>query len=235
MTLLEVRDLAAGYETGQVLFGVDVTVERDEVVSLLGRNGAGKTTTIRAIVGADTPHVQGGSITFDGHDLRATRSHRIPKLGLTLVPEGRRCFENMTVEENLRLAANHVTDPLAVDLILDQFPELAAMRDRPSKNMSGGEKQMLAIARSLVANPRMMLLDEPCEGLAPYIVRRIESIIEEISQERDVTVLLVEQNVAVALAVADRHYILDEGRIVDAVSTERLREDETLRQEYLGV
>lgn len=235
MTLLEVHDLVAGYETGRVLFGVDLTVERDEVVSLLGRNGAGKTTTIRAIVGADTPRVQGGSITFDGHDLRAERSHRIPKLGLTLVPEGRRCFENITVEENLRLAANHVNDPLAVESVLDQFPELASMRDRPSKDMSGGEKQMLAIARSLVANPRMILLDEPCEGLAPYIVRRIESIIEEINQKRDVTVLLVEQNVAVALAVADRHYILDEGRVIDVVSTDRLREDATLRQEYLGV
>ncbi|MCU4800802.1 amino acid/amide ABC transporter ATP-binding protein 2, HAAT family [Halomicrobium zhouii] len=235
MTLLEIDGVEAGYETGQVLFGVDIDVERDEVVSLLGRNGAGKTTTMRAVVGADVPNVRSGSITFDGHDLLATPNYQIPRLGLTIVPEGRRCFEDLTIEENIRLGANHVDDPLPMASVFDQFPELDEMRDRPARNLSGGEKQMLAIARSLVANPQMILLDEPCEGLAPYIVRRIESIIEEISQERNVTVLLVEQNVAVALAVADRHYILDEGRIVEVVSTERLREDETLRQEYLGV
>ncbi|MFC7203068.1 ABC transporter ATP-binding protein [Haloferax namakaokahaiae] len=235
MTLLEVDGLEAGYDTGQVLFGVDLAIERDEVVSLLGRNGAGKTTTMNAIVGADLPHVRGGSITFDGTDLRKKQSYQIPKLGLTLVPESRRCFDDLTVEENIRLAANHVDDPLDIETVFEQFPELAKMRTRLSKNMSGGEKQMLAIARSLVANPKMILLDEPCEGLAPYIVRRIESIIQEISQKQNVTVLLVEQNVAVAMAVADRHYILDEGHIVDEVTTERLRTDEELRQEYLGV
>jgi len=235
MTLLDVEGLEAGYETGRVLFGVDLSVERDEVVSLLGRNGAGKTTTMRAIVGADVPHVESGSITFDGHDLLASRSYQIPKLGLTIVPEGRRCFDDLTVEENVRLAANHVDDPLPMASVFEQFPELDDMRDRAARNMSGGEKQMLAIARALVADPQMILLDEPCEGLAPYIVRRIESIVQEINEERDVTVLLVEQNVAVAMAVADRHYILDEGRIVHEVTTERLREDEDLRQEYLGV
>ena len=235
MALLELRDLDAGYETGQVLFGVDLSVERDEVVSLLGRNGAGKTTTMHAIVGATVPHVRSGSITFDGHDLLSKRKHEIPPLGLSLVPEDRRCFRELTVLENLRLAANHAPDPLDVESVLERFPELEEMRDRPSRNMSGGEQQMLAIARSLVANPRMILLDEPCEGLAPYIVRRIEGIIQEISEQRDVTVLLVEQNVAVALAVADRHYILDEGRIVEEVTTERLRADDELRQRYLGV
>jgi len=235
MSLLELADVEAGYETGQVLFGLDLAVESDEVVSLLGRNGAGKTTTMRSIVGADVPVVSGGSITFDGNDLLDARSYEIPKFGLTLVPEGRRCFDALTVAENVRLAANHASDPLPTESVFEQFPELARMRDRPVRNLSGGEEQMLAIARSLVANPKMMLLDEPCEGLAPYIVRRIESLIEEINEERGVTVLLVEQNVAVAMAVADRHYILDEGRIVDEVTTERLREDETVRQEYLGV
>ncbi|WP_311172093.1 ABC transporter ATP-binding protein [Halobellus ordinarius] len=235
MSLLEISDLEAGYETGQVLFGVDLAVEENEVVSLLGRNGAGKTTTMHAIVGADVPRVLGGSMTFDGQDLRARRNYEISGLGLSLVPEGRRCFRDLTVEENLRLAANHATDPLSVEEMLDQFPELEEMRDRPSKNMSGGEQQMLAIARSLVTNPELILLDEPCEGLAPYIVRRIESIIEDINAERDVSVLLVEQNVAVAMAVAERHYILDEGEIVTEVSTAELREDEALRQEYLGV
>jgi branched-chain amino acid transport system ATP-binding protein len=235
VTLLEIQELEAGYETGQVLFGIDLAVQENEVVSLLGRNGAGKTTTMHAIVGADEPTVHGGTISFDGEDLRSERSYRISARGLSLVPEGRRCFRELTTMENLRLAANNAADPLDVDATLDRFPELEEMRDRPAKNMSGGEQQMLAIVRSLVTNPRIMLLDEPCEGLAPYIVRRIESIIEEINAERDVTVLLVEQNVAVALAVADRHYILDEGHITAEVTTETLREDEALRQEYLGV
>ncbi|MDQ2054533.1 ABC transporter ATP-binding protein [Halobellus sp. H-GB7] len=235
MSLLDVSELEAGYETGQVLFGVDLSVDENEVVSLLGRNGAGKTTTMHALVGADVPRVFGGSMTFNGEDLRAYRNYQISDLGLSLVPEGRRCFRDLTVKENLRLAANHAGDPLPVEEVLDQFPELDDMRDRPSKNMSGGEQQMLAIARSLVTNPKLMLLDEPCEGLAPYIVRRIESIIQEINEKQDVSVLLVEQNVAVAVAVAERHYILDEGEIVEEVSTAQLRADDELRQEYLGV
>jgi branched-chain amino acid transport system ATP-binding protein len=235
MTLLELRELEAGYETGQVLFGVDLTIEENEIVSLLGRNGAGKTTTMRAIVGADEPAVSSGAIVFNGTNLLERNSYEIPELGLGFVPEGRRCFRELTVVENLRLAANHAPNPLDIETVLEQFPELDEMRNRPSKNMSGGEQQMLAIARSLVTNPQMMLLDEPCEGLAPYIVRRIESIIETINADQNVTVLLVEQNVAVALAVADRHYILDEGHVVEEVTTKHLREDETLRQEYLGV
>jgi len=235
MSLLDVHDLDAGYETGQVLFGVDLEVDRDEVVSLLGRNGAGKTTTMRAIVGAAEPTVRGGTIEFDGHDLRDRPSHEIPGLGLSLVPEARRCFPDLTVTENIRLAANHAPDPRDVEEMFDRFPELDDMRGRAARNMSGGEQQMLAIARALVTNPKMILLDEPCEGLAPYIVRRIEDIITEISENEGVTILLVEQNVAVALATADRHYLIDEGRIVDEVTTERLREDADLRQQYLGV
>lgn len=235
MALFEIADLSAGYETGQVLFDVDLAVEEEEVVALLGRNGAGKTTTMNAIMGADVPRILGGSIQFDGEELVGRPSHEISKLGVSLVPEERRTFRELTVQENLRLAHNHASDPHDVEDVLGQFPELAEMRERPARNMSGGEQQMLAIARSLVANPEVMLLDEPCEGLAPFIVRRIESIVEEINEERDVTILLVEQNVAVAMAVADRHYLLDEGRIVDEVDTERLREDEDLRQRYLGV
>ncbi|WP_227355798.1 ABC transporter ATP-binding protein [Haladaptatus salinisoli] len=235
MTLLELRNLTAGYETGQILFGIDLVVEEDEIVSLLGRNGAGKTTTMRSIVGADEPNVSGGSILFDGQNLLERRNYEISKLGLSFVPEGRRCFRELTVIENLELAANYASNPLPLEPVLEQFPELNKMENRQAKNMSGGEQQMLAIARSLVTNPRMMLLDEPCEGLAPYIVRRIESIIENINAEQGITVLLVEQNVAVALAVADRHYILDEGRIVEEVTSERLHEDDTLRQRYLSI
>ncbi len=218
-----------------MLFDVDLEVAEEEVVALLGRNGAGKTTTMNAIMGADVPHVRGGSITFRGEELLGRPSHKISKLGISLVPEARRTFRELTVHENLRLAHNHASEPLDIEEVLGQFPELDEMRDRAARNLSGGEQQMLAIARGLVTNPTLMLLDEPCEGLAPFIVRRIESIVEDINRDRDVTILMVEQNVAVAMAVADRHYILDEGRIVEEVTTERLREDEALRQRYLGV
>jgi len=235
VALFSITDLDAGYETGQVLFDVTLEVADDEVVTLLGRNGAGKTTTMNAIMGADVPRVIDGSIVFRDQDLLTRPSYERSKLGISLVPEGRRTFGELTVVENLQLARNHAEDPLDVEEILSLFTELRDMQERPAKNMSGGEQQMLAIARSLITNPELMLLDEPCEGLAPYIVRRIESLIEEINAERDVSILLVEQNVAVALAVADRHYILEEGSIVDDVTTERLRDDEELRNQYLGV
>jgi branched-chain amino acid transport system ATP-binding protein len=235
VTLLSVSDLEAGYETGQVLFGVDLSVETGELVSLLGRNGAGKTTTLRAIAGGSVPTVLGGAITLDGEDLVDQPSHTIAQSGLSLVPEDRRCFPRLSVTENVRLAINHASDPMDLESVLGFFPELADMREKHARNMSGGEQQMLAIARALAASPRLMLLDEPFEGLAPYIVRRIEDIIAEINDERDIAVLLVEQNVAAALAVADRHYVLDEGQIVEEVATERLRSDEQLRQTYLGV
>ena len=235
MTLLDVENLAAGYETGQVLFGVDLAIEAGELVSLLGRNGAGKTTTLRAIAGGDVPDVLGGEVRLDGESLLGKPPHAIARSGVSFVPEDRRCFPRLSVEENVRLAIDHATDPLDQAAVLNYFPELADMRGKHARNMSGGEQQMLAIARALATNPRLMLLDEPFEGLAPYIVRRLEDIIADINETGDIAVLLVEQNVAAAIAVADRHYIIDEGRIVETASTERLREDEKLRQRYLGV
>jgi len=235
MSLLEVSGLEAGYETGQVLFGLDLTVESGELVSLLGRNGAGKTTTLRAIAGGDVPDVLGGSIRLAGESLLGLSPHEIARRGVSFVPEDRRCFPRLSVQENIRLAINHAADPLDIETVLEFFPELAEMRGKHARNMSGGEQQMLAIARALAANPRLMLLDEPFEGLAPFIVRRLEDIIADINEESGIAVLIVEQNVAAAVAVADRHYVIDEGRIVETVSTERLREDEELRQRYLGV
>jgi branched-chain amino acid transport system ATP-binding protein len=235
MTLLEVAALEAGYETGQVLYGVDLAVERGHLVSLLGRNGAGKTTTLRAIAGASVPRVLGGEIRFDGESLLGKAPHAIAGRGISFVPEQRRCFPRLSVEENVRLAINHATDPKEMAAVFEFFPELADMRGKHARNMSGGEQQMLAIARSLAANPRLMLLDEPFEGLAPFIVRRLEDIIEDINAQQDIAVLLVEQNVAAAVAVADRHYILDEGRIVETATTDQLREDQEMRQRYLGV
>jgi branched-chain amino acid transport system ATP-binding protein len=233
--LLSVEGLEAGYETGQVLFGVDLAVGDGELVSLLGRNGAGKTTTLRAIAGATVPRVLGGDVRLDGRSLVGQPAYDIAAMGLSFVPEDRRCFPRLSIDENVRVAVNHATDPLSVDEVFDFFPELAAMRGKDARNTSGGEQQMIAIARALAANPRVMLLDEPFEGLAPYIVRRLEDIIDEINTEKGITVLMVEQNVAAAMAVADRHYVLDEGRIVTQVSTDRLRDDEALRRSYLGV
>jgi branched-chain amino acid transport system ATP-binding protein len=233
--LLTVDDLEAGYETGQVLFGVDLSVAEGELVSLLGRNGAGKTTTLRAVAGGEVPTVLGGDVRLDGESIVDSPPYDIAARGLSFVPEERRVFPRLTIEENVRLPVDNAADPLSVEAVFDFFPELDDMRGKQARHTSGGEQQMLAIARALATNPRLMLLDEPFEGLAPFIVRRIEEIITDINAERDVTVLFVEQNVAAALAIADRHYILDEGRIVEEVTGDRLREDAGLRQRYLGV
>lgn len=234
-SVLRVDGLNAGYETGQVLFDVDLDVHEGELVSLLGRNGAGKSTTLRAIMGADQPAVLGGDVRYRGTSITGWASYRRANAGLALVPEKRRCFPRLSVTENVRLAINHAEDPMALDDALALFPELDDMREKHARNLSGGEQQMLAIARALAANPDLMLLDEPFEGLAPYIVRRIEDIIADINETQDITVFFVEQNVAAALAIADRHYVLDEGRIVETVTSDRLREDEEFRQTYLGV
>ena len=233
--ILAVDGLEAGYETGQVLFGVDLSVAEGELVSLLGRNGAGKTTTLRAVAGGEVPTVLGGDVRLDGESIVDSPPYDIAARGLSFVPEERRVFPRLTIEENVRLPVDHAADPLSVEEVFDFFPELDDMRDKQARHTSGGEQQMLAIARALATNPRLMLLDEPFEGLAPFIVRRIEELIADINEERNVTVLFVEQNVAAALAIADRHYILDEGRIVEEVTGDRLREDAGLRQRYLGV
>ena len=233
--LLAVEGLEAGYETGQVLFGVDLAVGDGELVSLLGRNGAGKTTTLRAIAGAEVPRILGGDVSLDGTSLVGLPAYEIAGRGVAFVPEDRRCFPRLSVAENVRVAINHARDPMSLEAVLEYFPELAEMREKDARNTSGGEQQMIAIARALAANPRVMLLDEPFEGLAPYIVRRIEDIIAEINAEQGITVLMVEQNVAAAMAVADRHYVLDEGRIVAQVSTQELKADAELRRTYLGV
>lgn len=234
-SVLHVTGLEAGYETGQVLFDVDLDIRENELVSLLGRNGAGKSTTLRAIMGAEKPAILGGDVRYRGNSMLDWPPYRRAGEGIALVPEKRRCFPRLSVVENVEIAINHSVDPMELDAVLDLFPELDDMRSKYARNTSGGEQQMLAIARALAANPDLMLLDEPFEGLAPYIVRRIEDVIAEINEEKAITVFFVEQNVAAALSVADRHYVLDEGRIVEVVTSERLREDETFRQKYLGV
>jgi branched-chain amino acid transport system ATP-binding protein len=232
--LLRVSRLEAGYETGQVLFGVDLAISRGELVSLLGRNGAGKSTTFRAIMGAAVPRVFGGEIDFAGTSLLGRRPDEIARSGLGFVPEDRRCFPRLTVAENVRLAINHAANPLSLDAVLSLFPELANMRGKEARNTSGGEQQMLAIARALVAGADLLLLDEPTEGLAPYVVRRVEELITDLN-DAGVTILLVEQNVRVALNVADRHHVLDRGRVVYEGSTTDLDADESVLDRHLGV
>ena len=234
MALLELDSVDAGYETGQVLFDVDLTVERGEVVSLLGRNGAGKTTTLRSIMGAAPPTVSEGEITFNGDSITGLAPYKRAKRGISFVPEERRLWPNLTVEDNVEMAINHATDPKSTDNVFSYFPTLRDMTNKLARHMSGGEQQMLAIARGFAANPDLMMLDEPSEGLAPFIVRDVESAIKEINDE-GVTILLVEQNAVMAMDVSDRHYLIDQGEIATQTTPSELRADEQLRQEYLSV
>jgi branched-chain amino acid transport system ATP-binding protein len=235
MALLEVEDLDAGYETGQVLFEVDLRVERGEVVSLLGRNGAGKTTTMYSIMGTTPPNVTDGAIRFDGTNLVGKRPFRRAQKGISLVPEERRLWPRLTVRETIRMAINNAENPKSMEAVLEYFPTLKQMTDKKAMNMSGGEQQMLAIARGLAANPQLMLLDEPSEGLAPFIVRDVERAIREINGDEDITILLVEQNLAMTMNVSNNHYIIDRGHIRAEKTSGELEEDESLRQEYLSV
>ena len=235
MALLEIDSVEAGYETGQVLFDLDLSVEEGEVVSLLGRNGAGKTTTLRTVVGVTPPKVLDGDIRYEGSSLAELRPYERARQGLSLVPEERRLWPNLTVEENIRVAMNHAADPKEMEAVLSYFPALKEMIDKKARNMSGGEQQMLAIARGLATNPRLILLDEPSEGLAPYVVRNVVEVIRDINQEEGITTLLVEQNVVMAMEVSDRHYIIDQGHIVEKTTPSALREDEQLREQYLSV
>jgi len=235
MSLLEVEGLEAGYETGQVLFDVDLAVDRNQAISLLGRNGVGKTTTMYSIMGKTPPEVYDGTISFDGEDITGTKSHRRARRGISIVPQERRIFPNFTVEENIRLFAEGATNPRVVDEAIDYFEPLQEMRDHKGRNMSGGEQQMLAIARALVANPEIILMDEPTEGLAPLIVEDLEKIIELIVADENVAILLIEQNLETALDVCSSHYIMENGAIVGQFDTETLEYDEELRTEYLGV
>lgn len=234
MALLELDSVNSIYETGQVLFDVSIDVEQGEVVSLLGRNGAGKTTTLRSVMGVEPPTVTTGTIRFNGESLLGTAPYKRAHAGISFVPEERRLWPNLTTEENIQMAINHAEDPKDIDSVLSYFPTLKEMVNKRARHMSGGEQQMLAIARGFAANPTLMMLDEPSEGLAPYIVRDVENAIEEINDE-GVTILLVEQNAVMAMDVSDRHYIIDQGEIVTETTPEELQADEQLHQEYLSV
>jgi branched-chain amino acid transport system ATP-binding protein len=230
--LLVVRDLHAWYGDSHILHGVDFDVRPGEVVTLLGRNGSGKTTTLKSIMGIVRRRT--GSVRFDGAELIAQASNAIARRGLAFCPEERGIFASLTVEENLRLPPRVRPGGLSEDAIFGLFPNLRERLRSPGTKLSGGEQQMLAIGRILRTGARLLLLDEPTEGLAPVIVQQIGRTIARLKAE-GFTILLVEQNFRFAATVADRHYVMEHGRVVDLVPNADLAASMDKLHEYLGV
>ncbi|ONG58848.1 ABC transporter ATP-binding protein [Pseudoroseomonas deserti] len=230
--LLKVEGLEAWYGESHVLHGVGIEVRQGEVVTLLGRNGAGKTTTLRAIMGLVGKRQ--GSVRFEGQELIGARSDRIARAGIALCPEERGIFASLDVTENLLLPPVVRAGGMDLEAIYTLFPNLKERARSPGTKLSGGEQQMLAIARILRTGARLLMLDEPTEGLAPVIVQQIGRTIREI-KARGFTVLLVEQNFRFAQTVADRHYVMEHGQVVDAVSNEELAGSMDRLHAYLGV
>jgi branched-chain amino acid transport system ATP-binding protein len=235
--LLAVSNLETSYGPIVALRGVSFTVPRGAIVTILGANGAGKTTVLRTVSGVMDPRK--GTVTFDGLQIQGMDPDRVARLGLSHVPEGREIFPLLTVAENLRMGAytRKDDDAVAVDLesVYHYFPVLKARARQVAGSLSGGEQQMLAISRALMARPAMMLLDEPSLGLAPKLVSEIFDIVARVNRERGVTVLLVEQNASLALQVADYGYVLEVGRIVMEDTCARLREKDDIKEFYLGL
>jgi branched-chain amino acid transport system ATP-binding protein len=232
MTILTVDDIDTYYGNSHVLHGISLDINEGEVVTLLGRNGAGKTTTMRSIVGASPP--RSGSVTFRGEEIAGKSPDEINRLGISLVPEDRRVFPTLTVQENLRLAHNLASDPRPVEEMYELFPTLDPLRKNDGQNLSGGEQQMVSVARALVQSPDVLLLDEPTEGLAPVIVDDLYDVLSEVVAE-DVTVLITEQNVDFALDLSERAYIIDKGANAWEGTVEELQAREDLLDEYLSV
>lgn len=232
MSLLDVEGLNSYYADSHVLFDVGLRIEPNEVVALLGRNGAGKSTTLKSIAGAVKP--RRGQIVFDGKPIAGLEPFRIANAGIQLVPEDRRIFGSITVEENLILAGVSHPDPAPLEEIYTYFPRLKERRKSGGRQLSGGEQQMLAIARALIRKARLILLDEPFEGLAPVIVHQLIDICGRLAAEGR-TVLIVEQNVFAVLNLAHRVYVLNNGHIVFDGVPQELRSDKELMQLHLGV
>jgi branched-chain amino acid transport system ATP-binding protein len=228
--VLRVESLHTYYGDSHVLHGVSLEVAPGKAVVLLGRNGAGKTTLIRSLVGF-TPARQ-GTVTWEGHAIQRWPAHRIARHGLALVPQGRRIFAPLTVRENLALGARGAG--WTVEGVLDLFPRLRERADQLGGTLSGGEQSMLALGRALVTNARLLLLDEPSEGLAPIMVREIGQVVRRLKDQR-LSILLVEQNYHLALAVADRVYVMSKGQIVYAGTPAELEAAEEIKRRYLGV
>src|SRR5262245_22994719 len=235
MPLLEVEGLRAYYGQTQALHGVSFALEPGGITTLLGANGAGKTTTLRAICGMVATE---GAVRLDGKPIGGKATEEIVRLGVGHVPEGRGTFTSLTVDENLRAAAYTRRDKAAVqrdlDMVFEYFPILKARLTQQAGTLSGGEQQMLAISRALMLGPRLMLLDEPSFGLAPLVVQEIFCIMRRINSEAKVSMLLVEQNAALALELADHAYLLETGRVVMSGKSSQVKNNEAIRKSYLG-
>ena len=233
--MIEVRDLHVHYGGIHAIKGVSLSVEDGEVVTLIGSNGAGKSTTLRTVSGLKKP--TSGQVLVDGHDITGMSAQARVKLGLSQVPEGRRVFARMTVLENLELGGylqrDRTTRAADLDWVYDRFPILASRRKQLAGTLSGGEQQMLAMGRAMMAHPRFLLMDEPSMGLAPLLVQEIFNIIENINQS-GTTILLVEQNANKALQVANRAYVMETGRIVTTGTPEELSSTDEIKRAYLG-
>src|SRR5438067_785814 len=231
---LEAEKLCAWYGAAQILFDVSLNVGEGEVVALMGRNGSGKTTTMKAVMGLVGRRA--GNVRFDGRDLMRLKTFQIARLGIGWVPEDRRIFTELTLAENLEVGRRPADgrQPWTLERLFQLFPNLAQMHERPGGRMSGGEQQMLTVARTLMGNPRLVLLDEPSEGVAPVVVERMADAIVEMKQ-LGVAVLLSEQNLHFAALVADRVYILEKGHIGWSGTMRELEASETVQRQFLGV
>ena len=229
--MIELRKVNAFYGLGHILHDLSLTVAEGEVVALLGRNGAGKTTTLRSIAGLTPPRA--GEIRYKGRDIVGLGAHQVSRLGIALVPETRDIFSFLTAKENLSIAQRK-SSRWQIDSVLERFPSLKERLNNKGRQLSGGEQQMLAIARALLTGPDLLLLDEPSQGLAPLVVNAVMSTIQELKKER-VSMLLVEQNAEMALRLADRVYVIDHGTVVFEGTPAALRADRQVTTTYLGV
>jgi branched-chain amino acid transport system ATP-binding protein len=231
MPLLELRDVRARYGPIRALHGVSLTVDEGEVVALLGANGAGKTTTLRSV---SSMVRTSGEIEFDGRRITGRSPESVARLGVAHVPEGRGLFPELTVWENLRMGGRGRLADGATEQVIESFPWIERRRDQQAATLSGGEQQMLALARALVSRPRLLMLDEPSLGLAPTIVRELFGIVRRLNDEEGLTVLVVEQNATIALGVASRAYVLEVGRVAVQGTSDELERHEAVRKSYLG-
>lgn len=235
MALLEVKDLEVCYGVIRALHGISFEVNQGEIVTLIGANGAGKTTTMQSVVGLIPK--KSGIVTFDGQDITKTHCHKIVHLGMTQVPEGRRIFQELSVYENLLMGAYSMKDQSGfkndLDAIYARFPRLAERKNQIAGTLSGGEQQMLAIGRALMSHPKLLMLDEPSMGLSPLLVDQVFEIIKDINKS-GTTILLVEQNAGKSLAISDRAYVLENGKIVLSGTGNELASSEMVKKAYLG-
>ena len=233
--MLEVRHLETSYGSSQVLFGIELHIGAGQVVTLMGRNGMGKTTTIKSICGMVAP--QAGSIILEGQDIAGLPSHKIARAGIGLVPEGRQIFPNLTVKENLVATAHNLAgspNPWTIDRVLDFFPSLASRINGMGNELSGGEQQMLAIGRAIMTNPKLLILDEATEGLAPLVRQQIWDCLNKLKQKGQ-SILIIDKDISAITKLADRHYLMDKGNIAwQGTSTALLAAPETINR-YLGI